>query len=82
MTQTNVVRKTIELPNGEHITMFSLLGDRYRIWHDLQGFYRWSMTRWPDDGIGGVISHGKSMSFRGAVRACEDNDRLWKEVYA
>lgn len=79
---SEVIRKDIELPNGIHIRMFSLLKDRYRIWCDLQGFYRWSITRWPDDGIGGVSSHGKSMSFRGAVKACERNNVIRGEIYA
>jgi len=81
-TMSDVVRKTVELPNGTHVTMFSLLEDRYRIWCDLQGFYRWSITQWPDDGVGGVPSHGKSMSLRGAIKSCEKNDAFRKEIYA
>lgn len=77
-----VIRKIVDLPNGAQIVMFSLLEDRYRIWHDLQGFYRWSLRVWPDDGIGGVSTHGKSMSFRRAVEACVCNHEAWTEIYA
>lgn len=74
-------RKLIELPNGTRVAMFSILNDKYRIWIDLHGFHRWALVRWPDDGIGGVITHGKARSLNLAVSACEVNEVLWKELY-
>jgi hypothetical protein len=74
-------RKVFDLPSGERIAMFSVLEDKYRVWVDLQGFHRWSLTEWPDDGMGGFISHGKAITLNKAVEACRENDELRKEIY-
>lgn len=74
-------RKVFDLPSGERVAMFSVLEDRYRVWVDLQGFHRWSFTDWPDDGMGGFISHGKEMTLNKAVGACRKNNELRKEIY-
>lgn len=75
-----VIRKLVSLPGGKQVMMFSVLEDRYHIWRDLQGFHRWSLSQWPDDGIGGISTHGKSMTLQGAVEACMENEILWKEI--
>lgn len=77
---TDAVRKLIDLPNGAQIMMFSILEDRYHIWRDLQGFHRWSLSKWPDDGVGGISTHGKSMTLHGAIEACIENDALWSAL--
>lgn len=75
-----ITRKIVDLPNGAKIVMFFLLEDKYKIWTDLQGFYRWSLNQWSDDGVGGISTHGKSMSLRGSVDACVENEAVWRDL--
>ncbi len=77
----SVIRKSVDFPGGNHAIMFSLLSDRYHIWIDVQGFHRWALSSWADNGLGGVVTHGKSMTLEGAAAACYKNDNLRKEIY-
>jgi len=73
--------KQVHAGEGKEITVYTVLSGKYRIWRDLMGFHRWCLDRWPDDGQGGIITHGKAMSIRGAIDACKENDALRKEIY-
>lgn len=76
-----VESKQIQSGVDETITVYTVLQGKYRIWKDLMGSHRWCLDRWPDDGTGGLATHGKAMSIREAIEACEKNDALRKEIY-
>ena len=81
---SSLIRKRVELAEGKYMMMYVIPGksgeDQYHIWVDLQGFYRWALVSWPDDGMG-IQCHGKGMTLGKAVSACQRNDKFRSEVY-
>lgn len=75
-----LVRTYVELSQGAHKPMYSVLQDRYRIWRGGLGRWHWSLRVWPDDGLG-LPSHGSTITLRRAVKACLKNYALRQEVY-
>lgn len=71
------------IPAGvdREISVYTILSGRYRIWKDDMGFHRWCLENWPDDGTGGIPSHGKAMTIEKAIEAAKKNDVMRKEIY-
>lgn len=76
-----IEQKQISAGEDKVMTVYTVLEGRYRIWKDGMGFHRWCLDTWPDDGMGGIPTHGKTMSIGRAVKACKVNDALRKEIY-
>ena len=78
-------RKKVELADGKSVVMYVIPGengeDKYKIWVDFEGFHRWALVAWPDDGVG-IKCHGKEMTLGKAVIACNKNDEFRSTLYA
>lgn len=73
--------KQVSAGEDQVMTVYTVLSGKYRIWKDLMGLHRWCLDTWPDDGMGGIPSHGGAMTIQKAIKACKENDKLRKEIY-
>ena len=76
-----IEQKEIVIGEDKVMRVWTVRSGKYRIWKDDMGFHRWCLDRWPDDGTGGLPTHGKAMSIEKAIEACKENEAMRKEVY-